>query len=62
MKEYCDRCGDKMLPQDYDVKKFSAGYKPIGNDAPEWRELTLCEDCQEVLRAEFYRRGIFYHG
>lgn len=61
MKSFCDRCGEKILPQDENVKVFSAGYKPLGIDSPEWRELTLCEDCQRDLRNEFYKRGIFYH-
>lgn len=58
----CYRCGEKMRKVDKETRIFEIGYKPIGNDAPEWREVELCMDCQRDLRLEFYRRGMLYNG
>ena len=54
----CDRCGEEIKPQYVTEQLFSVGYKPLGIDAPDWRILSLCTDCQHDLRTEFYRRGL----
>lgn len=55
----CDRCDEKMRKEDLDARYFEVSYKPLSSDAPEWRSLTLCEDCQKDLRKEFYSRGLY---
>jgi len=60
MRCVCDRCGEHMRNVDVQANIFNVGYKPISDSKVEWRHLTLCKDCQEELRLEFYKRGLTY--
>ena len=55
MREYCNRCGEKMLPQD-EEKVFNVGYSRLSDGI--WQEIRLCIDCQKDLRNEFYMRRL----
>ena len=55
MTEYCNRCGDKMLPVDKE-KVFRVGYSRLSDGV--WQEIDLCINCQKDLRNEFYLRRL----